>query len=154
MKIKIHTLSLVLLFTLTIFSCKKEKDDPADEAVNTITLKIDNGSKITYKDATGVVLANKLVIGGKNSDSDIQIIVDYDIDQGTYTSTSEVGMSYGVNSKAVFTTATNVTSISFEVSGHDTAVKHIQGHFTLNYMDNQNNNVTHTATGSFDVLYH
>ena len=156
MKNSIKTLSLILLLTLTIFSCKKEKDDDSanDSASQTITLKIDNEPEINYTDATGVVLSDKLVMGGNKSGSDIQISVDSDIAEGTYTSATQVLMSHGVNGIGVFTTATNVTSISFKVTGHSVSSKHIKGEFSINYTDNQNAGITHTATGTFDISYH
>ncbi len=155
MKNSIKTLSLILLVTLTVFSCKKKDDDTNDNAPsNTITLKIDNEPEIKYTDVTGVVLSDKLVMNGSNSSSDIQISIDSDIAEGTYTSATQVLMSHGVNGTGVFTTATNVTSISFKVISHSTSSKHIKGDFSINYIDNLNNNVSHTATGKFDVSYH
>jgi len=135
----------------------QKKDDDTlsnDVAENRITLIIDNGTETVYPDITGSVLGNKLVIGGSLSNSDIQIILDDAISQGTYTSGTAIGMSHGVNSTAVFTTVTNVTSLSFVVSSHNQTNKHIKGNFTLNYDDNQNNNINHTATGTYEVTYH
>ncbi len=143
----------VTLFTLT--SCHKKSDDDTqdDSTGNKITLKIDNEPEITFSNVTGSALSGQLVMGGSNSNGDIQIIVNADISEGTYTSANQVLMSHGVNSQAVFTTATNVTSISFVVTTHNIAGKHIKGTFSLEYNDNQNVNVTHTATGTFDVKY-
>ena len=47
-----------------------------------------------------------------------------------------------------------MTSISFVVTSHDVSAKHIKGTYILNYMDNQDNNISHTATGTYDVKYH
>ncbi len=150
-------LSLILFIALFSFaSCHKDDDDnnPQDDATNSeITLKIDNGNEIVYTDVNGMVLDEQLVMGGSNSNSDIQIIVNADISEGTYTSAEQVLISHGVNSQAVFTTATNVTSISFVVTTHNVANKHIKGTFTLAYFDNQDANISHTATGTFDVKY-
>ena len=61
-------------------------------------------------------------------------------------------MTHGVNSLAIFGSVTNMTSLSFVVSSHDTSAKHIKGTFSLNYDDNQNTS-THTATGAYNIYY-
>ena len=155
MKKTLRTFSLLLLLSLAFTSCKKDDDDTQNNvSTNKITLSIDNGTEIVYTDVTGVALADKLTIGASNSNSDIQIIVDSDISQGTYTSPTQIGMSHGVHSQAVFTSATNTTSLSFEVTSHDTAAKHIKGSFSLSYNDNHDNTIQHNATGTYDVTYH
>ena len=154
MKNSIKTLSLILLLTLTVFSCKKKDDDTSDNtSSNTITLKIDNEPEIKYTDVAGVVLSDKLVMNGSNSSSDIQIDVDSNVAAGTYDATQAL-VSHSVNGSAVFTTVINATAFSLEVTGHNTSSKHIKGNFSITYTDNQNANVTHTATGTFDVSYH
>jgi len=154
MKTKIKTLVLLLMVTsLTFTACKKKKEDDNDNNSSTskITLKIDNDSEIVYSNVTASILNNKIVIGSQNSNSDLEIIVDKNISAGTYNQ-HDIGMSYGVNSVAVFHTITNVTSLSFVVSSHNTNDKHIKGTFTLNYDDNSSG-APHTATGSFNVYY-
>ncbi len=157
MKTTAKILSLILFIALFSFaSCHKDDDDnnPQDDATNSeITLKIDNETETVYTNVNAVVLGDKLTIGASNSNSDLQIIVNSDINEGTYTSPAEIGMSHGVNSQAVFTTATNVTSISFVVTTHNVANKHIKGTYSLEYTDNQDSSVTHQATGTFDVKY-
>ncbi len=157
MKTTKNILSLILLITvLTFTSCNSNDDDnPSDNSSdNKITLTIDNGSEIVYTDVTGVVLADKLTIAASNNDSDLQIILNSDISQGTYTSPAQIGISHSYNSLGVFNFATNMTSISFVVTSHDVSAKHIKGTYILNYMDNQDNNISHTATGTYDVKYH
>jgi hypothetical protein len=154
MKTKIKTLVLLLMVTsLTFTACKKEKEDGDNNSSSDskVTLKIDNDSEIVYTNVTASILNNKIVIGSQNSNSDLEIIVNKDISNGTY-SQQEIAMSYGVNSVAVFTSITNVTSLSFVVSSHNTNDKHIKGTFTLSYDDN-NTGAPHTATGSFNVYY-
>ena len=157
MKTTLKIFSLILftvLFSLT--SCHKDDDDnnPQDDATNSeITLKIDNGSETVYTNVNAVVLADKLTMGGSNANSDIQIIVNSDISEGTYTSATEIGMTHGVDGQAIFGTATNVTSISFVVTTHNVANKHLKGTFSIEYNDNQDVNISHTATGTFDVKY-
>ena len=151
MKKTIKTLSLIFLLALTVFSCKKKDDDTNDNTPSdTITLKIDNGSKITFSNVTGIILTDKLVMSGQNSDKSIDIIVNSDIDQGTYTNAGQVSINYEENGSTVFTSI-SATAISFEVTNHDTSSKYIKGDFTLDYYDAQNN--SHTVTGTFDVSY-
>jgi hypothetical protein len=155
MKTTKNILSLILLISVLIFtSCKSDSDDDEnnDSSDSKITLKIDNGTETVYTTVTAMALNNKIIIGGNDADSDIQIIVDTDISEGTYTSAMDIGISHGVNSQAIFTSITNMTSLSFVVSNHNISGKHIKGTFSLNYDDNQNTS-THTATGTFDIYY-
>ena len=147
-------LSLIVLFTLLTFTaCNSDSndDDNNNSSDSKITLKIDNGAETVYTTVTAAVLGDKIMIGGHDADSDIQIIVDNDISEGTYNN-SEIGMTHGVNSLAIFGSVTNMTSLSFVVSSHDTSAKHIKGTFSLNYDDNQNTS-THSATGTYNIYY-
>ncbi len=156
MKSTAKILGLMLFLTLFTFtSCHKKSDDDEvqnDSTNSRITLKIDNGNETIYTDVNAMVMNNQLVIGGSDTNSDIQMIVDPDISQGTYGS-NQVLMSHGMNSQAIFTTVTNVTSLTFEVISHDMTAKHIKGTFSLEFTDNQNVSLTHTATGTFNVYY-
>ena len=157
MKTKKNILSLIVLFTLLTFTaCNSDSNSNDDDNNNNssdskITLKIDNGTETVYTNITAAVVGDKIMIGGHDADSDIQIIVDNDISEGTYNN-SEIGMTHGVNSLAIFGSVTNMTSLSFIVSSHDTSAKHIKGTFSLNYDDNQNAS-THSATGTYNIYY-
>jgi hypothetical protein len=154
MKTTKNILSLILLISVLIFtSCKSDSDDDDnnDSSDSKITLKIDNGTETVYTTVTAMALNDKIIIGGNDANSDIQIIVDTNISEGTY-SAMDIGMSHGINSQAIFTSITNMTSLSFVVSNHDISGKHIKGTFSLNYDDNQNTS-THTATGTYNVYY-
>ena len=81
-------LSLIVLFTLLTFTaCKSDSNDDDNNnnsSDSKITLKIDNGAETVYTTVTAAVLGDKIMIGGHDADSDIQIIVDNDISEGTY----------------------------------------------------------------------
>ncbi len=136
-------------------ACKKKDDTgdkPSDSTSSKITLKIDGANEIDYTTVNALVLGDKLVIGANKDNSDIQIIVSSTIAVGTYTSAADIGLSHGVDSKAIFTSATNMTSLSFVVSKHDKSAKLITGTFSIHYNDNTNSS-THTADGTFNVYY-
>jgi hypothetical protein len=79
-----------------------------------------------------------------------QIIAFYKvINAGTYTSV-EFGVSYAESQLAVFTSATNVTAMTFVVSEHNKTDNHIKGIFDITY---NRNGSSHFATGTFDVNY-
>ncbi len=146
---------LMMALSLTILSCKKDDTDEDNNVTteNAIKMKIDNGAEIIFKDNfAAMVVGGRLIIGAANtaSNSDIQISLDPSITTGTYTTGFLI--SHGVNGQAVFTTATNATSNTLEITAHDTSAKHIKGTFVVHYNDN-NNQAAHVAEGNFDIKY-
>ncbi len=136
-------------------ACKKKDDTgdkPSDSTSSKITLKIDGANEIDYTTVNGLVLGDKLIIGANKDNTDIQIIVSSTIAAGTYTSAADIGLSHGVDSKAIFTSGTNMTSLNFVVSKHDKSAKLITGTFSIHYNDNTNSS-THIADGTFNVYY-
>lgn len=156
MKITWKSLFILMIMGVVTMSACKKKDDtgdkPSDSTSSKITLKIDGANEIDYTTVNALVLGDKLVIGANKDNSDIQIIVSSTIAVGTYTSAADIGLSHGVDSKAIFTSATNMTSLSFVVSKHDKSAKLITGTFSIHYNDNTNSS-THTADGTFNVYY-
>ncbi len=140
---------------VTMSACKKKDDTgdkPSDSTSSKITLKIDGANEIDYTTVNGLVLGDKLIIGANKDNTDIQIIVSSTIAAGTYTSAADIGLSHGVDSKAIFTSGTNMTSLNFVVSKHDKSAKLITGTFSIHYNDNTNSS-THIADGTFNVYY-
>jgi len=149
-----NVLFLIMIVGIMSTSCKK--DETTDDNNNTTTssfsikIKIDNEPEIIYKKGSAMVMSDKLIIGGNNSDSDIQFSLDKGIAKGTYTQGFLI--SHGKNSKAVFTTATNATSYTLTVTEHNTSTKHIKATYQVDYKDNTTQ-AAHTASGSFDITY-
>ena len=148
MKTSLFKIVLLALVVISFNACKKKA---RNKTSSKITLQIDNGTERVYTDISASVLVDKLVIGGQDDDSDVEIILDKNIGTGTYNQ-HEVGISHGVRSVAVFHSLSNVTSLSFVVSSHNTNSGHIKGTFTLNYDDNHSG-APHTASGSYNVYY-
>jgi len=158
----LKTLLFFLIIGLVVTSCNKDDDTPAETTTTTssnsnsttetyiITLTKDDDAQIKYTEGSATMLADKIIIGANNSDSDIQFSINSDIEDGVYTSGYII--SHGVNSVAVFSTGTNVQSSTLTISTHDVAKKHIEGAYTVNYTDN-NDQSTHTAKGSIDIIY-
>ncbi len=139
------TILTLFIISIVAVSCNNEKNK-----VFEVKLKKDNNAEITYVDGTASVLVDKLIIGANNSDSDIQFSLDPNIATGTYTEGFLI--SHGVNGTSIFTTATNAQSSSLTISTHDKTSRHIVGTYSVTYTDNTNSD-SHTATGSFDVIY-
>jgi len=153
-------LSLVVV-ALVSTSCKKDDDESTQTpdsnsssttATYVVKLKKDNNAEITYTEGSAMVLADKLIIGANNDDSDMQFSINPDVATGTYTNGDGYLISHGVNGVAVFT-ATNTQSSTLKITKHDKTARHIVGEFTVNYTDNNDNQISHTATGSLDVTY-
>jgi hypothetical protein len=150
----LKVLFVVLIMGLMSTSCSKDDDESSDNNALggsfVIKLKIDNANEIKYTKGTAMAMGGSLIIGGNNSDSDIQFSIDPDIVKGTYT--KDFIITHGVNGVAVFTTATNATSSSLTITTHDKAKKHLVGTYKVNFTDN-NDQSSRTATGSIDITY-
>jgi hypothetical protein len=150
----LKVLFVVLIMGLMSTSCKKDDDENTDNnsgiSTYVVKLKIDNGSEIKLTKGSAMAMGGRLIIGADNSDKNIEFSIDPDITKGTYTQGFLI--SYGVNGIAVFNTITNAQSYSLTISLHDKVKKHIKGSFTVDYTDN-NDQSSHTATGSLDITY-
>jgi len=147
---------LFVMIGLISTSCKKEKDDtntPTDTETPTYIVKItkDNNPEIVFTKGAASVLGDKLIIGANNSESNIEFSLNPAIAEGTYTDGFLI--SYGVNGVAEFTTVTNTNSASLTITKHDKTTKHLTATFNVNYKDNENSAMNHTATGSIDITY-
>ncbi len=145
----VKTVLMIFAFGIVAVSCNKD-DNTSGGQVFEVKLKIDNNTEITYSDGTASVLVDKLIIGANNDNSDMQFSLDPNIETGTYSEGFLI--SHVVDGNAVFNTVTNVQSVTLTITTHDKSARHIVATYTLNYTDN-NNSDSHTASGSFDVVY-